>query len=121
MKGLGHAQISLAVINSEGEYLEPGLGRASYWFNKGEIQINKEFETEPLVCLGNAFREGWGTAPNKILAYKWFKLAEYRDQRRFRATFGPLVKDLKQHMTKSEVVAAIGLIESAVNEDVAIF
>jgi TPR repeat protein len=118
-KGLAHAQISLAVIYSEGEYLDPNPDRATHWFLKGESQIHKELEAETLVCLGIAFREGWGTAPNKVLAYKWFKLAEHKDRRRFRALFGPLIKDLKKTMTKGEIGQAIGLIETAHKEEVA--
>lgn len=116
-KGLGHAQISLAVIYSEGEYIDPDPDRASYWFRKGDEQITKEFEAETLVCLGIVHREGWGTAPNNILAYKWFKLAEHKDHRQFRAKFGPLIKDLKKTMSKDEIRTAIGLIEAAHEEE----
>ena len=117
-KGFGHAQIFLAVIYSEGEFLDPDPDRASYWFNKGESQINKEFEIEILVCLGIAYREGCGTGPDKTLAYKWLKLAEHKDQYRFRAVFGSLIKDLNKTMTKSEISAAIGLIETAYDEEI---
>ena len=115
--GFGHAQISLAVIFSEAEYIHPDRDRASYWFNKGALVIDKECETDTLVCLGIAYREGWGTAPNKVLAYKWFKIAEQKDRRRFRADFGPLIKNLKKTMTKSEISTAIDLIETAHQEE----
>lgn len=116
-RGFGHAQISLAIIYSEGEYLPPDAERASYWFREGERQITRDFKTETLVCFGIAYREGWGTAPNKVLAYKWFRLAEHKDKYQFRATFGPLIKDLKKTMTKDEIRSAIGLIEAAYDEE----
>ena len=117
-KGLGHAQISLAVIYSEGEYLPPDAERASFWFREGERRINRDFKTETLVCLGVAYREGWGTAPNKVLAYKWFRLAEHKDKYHFRATFGSLIKDLKKTMTRDEIKSAIGLTEAAYDEEI---
>jgi len=118
--GLGHAQVSLAVIFSEGEYTNPNPERASYWFRQGESQINREFELETLVCLGIAYKEGWGTAPNKILAYKWFRLAEHKDQYRFRAMNGSVIKDLQKTMTKDEISKAIDLIEAAYDEEISL-
>jgi TPR repeat protein len=115
--GLGHAQIPLAVIYSEGEYGDPDPKRATHWFNQAANQIDKEFEAETLVCMGIACREGWGAAPNKLLAYKWFKLAEYKDKHCFYTKFGPIIRDLKKTMTKSEIGAAISLIEEAHREE----
>ena len=116
--GFAVAQISLASIYSNGENLAPDPERASYWFKRGEPQIDKECRFEALFLLAAAYGEGWGTDPDNSLAYKWWRLAEHKSRFEFQAFFSPEIKKLKNRMTKSEIRKAISLIEQAYDEEI---
>jgi len=117
-KDVTAAQLCLAYLYStdEHEFVKQDGVVASNWFEQARSHVNGSSSFEVLLWIASAYDEGWGTAVDPIQAYKWYKLASYKDWDQVHALFGKQIKKLRKNMTRNELGAALDSVEAAQGE-----